>query len=674
MTSLLRELPFFHMTSRDLYLEFNKISDKHDDIISNTGLRNYLYDLSKCDVFHNLNFDYYTDIKFNNYIRNLKRRVEISVFHVNINSLNAHNNDLLSYLECLTLKFDVIVLSEIWSYNIDLYSNLFPGFTFFHDLPPVSNIGGIGMFVREDLNPCMRVDLKIKNHDHLKTENLWLEVSSASKVKYVIGGIYRHPNQSIQMFNDALSDVFDMLNGKRCIVIGDINIDLLKYDSHSHTTEYINTLLLYNMLPTVLLPTRVNNRSCTLIDHIYTNCHASTDKWTLKSGNLVTDFTDHLSNFLLVIAENEIKLNQRPLIRIISPKNINNFRNDLENCDWETLICTITNPNEAYNKFAEILKRVFDENFPLVRLSRRAFKDKKWMTSGLKKSCNKKNKLYFKWITSKRKEDERNYKVYKNIFVTLIRQAESDYFKLLFDTNANDIKTLWKNLNNICNPKTNNSKSGPSKIKINNSETCKSEDIANYFNEYFVNIGADLSARLPQCSSNNNFYHFMPCSVSQSIFCEDISTDELFQTIAHLKNKKSSGPDNISTFILKQCSDILTSPLLHIFNSSLSEGEFPNQLKVAKVVPIFKNGDAMLVSNYRPISLLNVLSKILERLVYKRVLDFLNKNDILYKYQFGFRTGFSTSLALMEVTDMIYDCLDNNLLVLGLFLDLKKAF
>ena len=82
------------------------------------------------------------------------------------------------------------------------------------------------------------------------------------------------------------------------------------------------------------------------------------------------------------------------------------------------LICTITNPNEAYNKFAEISKRVFDENFPLVRLSRRAFKDKKWMTSGLKKSCNKKNKLYFKWITSKRKEDERNYKVYKNIFVT----------------------------------------------------------------------------------------------------------------------------------------------------------------------------------------------------------------------------------------------------------------
>ena len=198
--------------------------------------------------------------------------------------------------------------------------------------------------------------------------------------------------------------------------------------------------------------------------------------------------------------------------------------------------------------------------------------------------------------------------------------------------------------------------------------------IANYFNEYFVNIGADLSSRLPQCSSNNNFYDFMPCSVSQSIFCEDISTDELFQTIAHLKNKKSSGPDNISTFILKQCSDILTSPLLHIFNSSLFEGEFPNQLKVAKVVPIFKNGDAMLVSNYRPISLLNVLSKILERLVYKRVLDFLNKNDILYKYQFGFRTGFSTSLALMEVTDMIYDCLDNNLLVLGLFLDLKKAF
>ena len=73
--------------------------------------------------------------------------------------------------------------------------------------------------------------------------------------------------------------------------------------------------------------------------------------------------------------------------------------------------------------------------------------------------------MYFKWITSKRKEDERNYKVYKNIFVTLIRQAESEYDKLLFDTNANDMKTLWKNMNNICNPKTNDSKYGPSKYE-----------------------------------------------------------------------------------------------------------------------------------------------------------------------------------------------------------------
>ena len=177
-----------------------------------------------------------------------------------------------------------------------MYGNLFEDFSFFYDLPPDSVVGGVGLYIRTCLNPIIRCDLKDKHGTNLRVENIWTEITCPSNNKYIIDGIYRHPGQSILAFNEALSDIFDLISNKRCIIAGDVNIDLLKLDKHKPTTEYVNTLLLYNMLLTVLLPTRVKSRSSTLIDHIYTNCH---DKLALKAGNLVTDFSDHISNFLL---------------------------------------------------------------------------------------------------------------------------------------------------------------------------------------------------------------------------------------------------------------------------------------------------------------------------------------------------------------------------------------
>ena len=674
MAALAKELPFFRLTNYELITEFNLCSILHEEIITNSGLKDFLYNSSKCDVYQNLDFSYYTDVRFNEYIRGLNRMVDVGIFHVNIHSLNCHNAMLLSYLECLTFKFDVIVLSEIWTHNIDLYINLLPDFTFFYDLPEASNIGGVGIFVRNKLNPTVRHDIKIKRVPTLEIENLWIEIVSDSKDKYIIGGIYRHPNQPIPIFNEALSDVFEVISRKNCIIVGDMNIDFLKFDVHSHTTDFVKTLLLYNMLPVILLPTRVTGRSSTLIDHVYTNCQAMSTKRMLKAGNLITDFSDHLSNFLLIVSTaNDVKLVGRPLIRIISPTNIKAFNSDLHKYQWDNLIGSIDDPNEAYNKYMKIIENHFEENFPLVRQSRRAYKDKKWMTTGLKKSSNKKHKLYLKWISSKNLNDEMKYKSYKDLYATLIKQAECSYYRAIFDNSSNDIKALWKNLNNLCNPNPLHSKN-ISKIKFNNSNNSDPDVIVNSFNEYFVKIGEELSSKLPSVSSGKTFKHYMGDSISMSIFCEEISLDELKNAIACLKNKKSSGPDNISAVIIKECHHILSIPLLHIFNKSLQMGIFPEKMKVAKVIPIYKKGDNLMISNYRPISLLNVFSKVFERLVYNRVINFLNKKNLLYSYQFGFRSGFSTSLALTEITEMIYDCLDQNFVVLGLFLDLQKAF
>ena len=118
---------------------------------------------------------------------------------------------------------------------------------------------------------------------------------------------------------------------------------------------------------------------------------------------------------------------------------------------------------------------------------------------------------------------------------------------------------------------------------------------------------------------------------------------------------------------MKIVKNILVKPLTHVLNLSLLSGTFPDELKVANVVPIFKSGDAQVFTNYRPVSVLPVFSKILERIMYNRLLSFLNKHKVIYDYQFGFREKYSTYLALITLTEKISNALDQGKNVIGIF-------
>lgn len=148
---------------------------------------------------------------------------------------------------------------------------------------------------------------------------------------------------------------------------------------------------------------------------------------------------------------------------------------------------------------------------------------------------------------------------------------------------------------------------------------------------------------------------------------------EIQNVIQTLKDG-SAGWDAISSRVIKLTYSSFITPLTHIMNLSLLKGVFPSELKIAKVIPLFKSGDSMSFSNYRPVSVLPLFSKILERLMYSRLLSFINENKTLYKFQFGFREGHSPDLALIYLVDKISNALENGDFVLGLFLDFSKAF
>ena len=149
---------------------------------------------------------------------------------------------------------------------------------------------------------------------------------------------------------------------------------------------------------------------------------------------------------------------------------------------------------------------------------------------------------------------------------------------------------------------------------------------------------------------------------------------EIEQKIKAMKDNKALGPNSIRTKILKVHSKTLSKPLAELINLSLNQGKFPTILKIAKVIPIHKRGDKSECDNYRPISLISSIRKLIEKTVHERLYSFLEKEQLLFEGQFGFRNNRSTTDALIDITERIRNACDKGLYACGAFLDFKKAF
>jgi hypothetical protein len=228
---------------------------------------------------------------------------------------------------------------------------------------------------------------------------------------------------------------------------------------------------------------------------------------------------------------------------------------------------------------------------------------------------------------------------------------------------------MWKILKGVINKK--KSSKAPSKFNINGKEVTDKKQISHSFNQFFVNIGKDLAKQIPVSSKNPLDY--IENYSQNSMVVNPVDHTEVRKIIMSLKNC-STGWDNIQTKILKQTHVLYIEVITHVLNLSLTQGLFPDTMKIARVIPLFKSGDSLQISNYRPVSILPVFSKLLERLMYNRLLNFINRHNILYKYQFGFRAKHSTNMALIILVDKIASAIDKGEIVVGVFLDFRKAF
>ena len=191
-------------------------------------------------------------------------------------------------------------------------------------------------------------------------------------------------------------------------------------------------------------------------------------------------------------------------------------------------------------------------------------------------------------------------------------------------------------------------------------------------NNYFSSIGSNIASAIS--TVNIPFETFLNRPICNSFVIFPTSTFEVENIINSLNPSKSTGPFGILTKLLKILKTLVSGPLAYLINSSFLSGVVPDQFKIARVIPVYKKGLKSIVSNYRPISLLSVFNKILEKLMYNRLLNFLEKHQVLFSGQFGFRANHSTSHAILLITDKIQKAIENKLYSCGIFLDLCKAF
>ena len=206
---------------------------------------------------------------------------------------------------------------------------------------------------------------------------------------------------------------------------------------------------------------------------------------------------------------------------------------------------------------------------------------------------------------------------------------------------------------------------------VNGQKITNKDSIATEFDNYFSNIAETLASQLPDVDSN--FKDFLGNTVNDNFVFNQISPNDVIQMINDF-NDSACGYDGISIRLIKLSRDKICEVLTHICNLSLAAGIFPHELKIAKITPIFKTGKANDVKNYRPISVLPAISKIIEKCVLLQLEEFMTAHDILTECQFGFRGGRSTETAVQTFVDDVYCSFDAGEAVAAVFLDLSKAF
>jgi hypothetical protein len=438
------------------------------------------------------------------------------------------------------------------------------------------------------------------------------------------------------------------------VMLGDFNLNLLEPQPHWDTIVNVTGLsqLIQN-------PTRVTQSSCTLLDHIYTN-NKKIIKKAFVSDICLSDHKPIICKWSCKLPKSDPKKHSHIMYRKFKTFSKEEFLSDLSQVNFND-ITNIPDPEEATDLLIQKLLSVVDKHAPLRMKRVKHSSIPSWMTQDIKDAMALRDKL-------KKNKQFEDYKKQRNTVTDLVRKAKKLYFQnLLSDPTSNQISQVWKAMNEFTNKSRNTQPSSNHPFS------------ATEFNTQFLTTADTL---VNSISSEKKYV--IPNKLKQ--FCDGKlqSTDsfnipyltvfEVGKFVSQLSNKKSMDIHNLNSSIIKLSLPYIIEPLTYIYNLCIQLNKFPSSFKMAKVIPIPKCKESSSIDNFRPISILSILSKPLERHIHKHLTSFVENKGLIHSYQSGFRPKHSCHTALTRICDSWLGAINQRNLVGTVFLDLRKAF
>ena len=558
---------------------------------------------------------------------------DLQIMHLNIRSMVNKQSDLFKLLQYG--KIDICMLNETWlnKTNVELIN--LNGYKFeSNERNTPKKGGGVGICISKALKYVRRSDLELKFPG---IEMCIIEIIGLHRNLKVIS-LYRPPISEAKSFLESCSSLLSIVGTDRHkdIVVGtDHNFDLLKSGIHQCTQDFMNLFLDNDMWPTIMKPTRITKSSTTLIDNIFVSSRIYSHH---SSGILVDDISDHFP-CLLLAEDLKLKKKEKAVItsRKITPKTIDLLKCKLNEAPLST-VATCDSIDIAFDKLHEKIISIVNSVALLETYvpDKKLYRKEPWLPASILKSIKLQKKLYTKTLSiTATQQDLFKYKNYQNTLTKLKRYCKCNYYQdkcLEFKQNT---KAMWGLLNKITG-KLNDKSSIVEYLEVNGVHLCMAKEIDGAFNNHFSSVGKNYANAIKKSNQDIALYLSKLSINSKSVYFHPTTKHEIHDLIMKLPNKKSSGYDQLNNILIKNIVTELEDAICILFNRSLRCGVFPSSMKLAEVVSLYKNKEKCLCNNYRPISLLITMSKVLEKLVYKRTYSFLNNTMQIYDSQYGF--------------------------------------
>ena len=595
---------------------------------------------------------------------------DLTILNLNIRGLYSKLGKLNHLIDNVTKRqADVITLSETWLSKYTPHFNI-AGYKIYRKDRVGKKGGGVAILVSTALH-SRAIDIERTNES---LEICGVQVKT-NKGQLGIFSMYRPPNTNAGTFvQNFVKTIKKIKNCCKEVIIGlDHNMDFLKSHVHVPTNEFLEEILNVGLLPTISRPTRITKNTATLIDNILID-HKHGEQF--ESYVVIDDTSDHLP--CLTIVKN-VLMNKHTKIKIESrdtrDKNLKLLKARLRDTDWDKLLDT-ENVNEMtknfHAKLCEEIERFCPKTVRNINYSK--LRREPWIMTGILKCIKKAKTLYKETLVDKCTEGAiMKYKRYNCMLQRVKRQAKRSYYFDKCNEFRSNTKKLWQTINSLCG-KQNDKTNVVTCLKINNIRNYNANAIANEFSSHFASVGKMYADKIPKSTQSIDTYLSKMQSNKGSIFLQPTNPEEIKRLIGKLPNKGSSGFDQIDNILLKKLELEVATQISKIANASISQGIFPELMKNALIVPLYKSQSRELVTNYRPISLLITISKLLEKIVYKQVYDYLNQTGQIHDSQYGFRSAHSCEHAIGELLGNIVKNIQLGKDTVTLMLDLSKAF